>query len=122
MKAARNNGKDKAPDNGKDEKGNLDWRNVLLGRIVDFDVLVGTVPVGLVKLVGVNDDFSVLVVLSRLDVINKVAHLFLVGNLLGRLERRERKDKKNVSNSFVKRAFPCNSHGAFKNLRSRHQR
>lgn len=85
MKAARSNGKDEAPDNRNDEKGNLDWRNVFLGGIVHFAVLTAIIPTRKVKLVGVNDDFSVLVVLSALDIFNKVAHLFLVGFLLGRL-------------------------------------
>ncbi len=103
VKAACSNGKDEAPDNGNDEKGNLDRRDVFLGGIVHFVVLAGIVPVTKVKLVGVDDDFSILVVLSSLDIVNKVAHLFLVGFLLGRLKMRK-------------------ADRAFKNLRSRHQR
>lgn len=94
MKAACSNGKDEAPDNGNDEKGNLDRRDVFLGGIVYFVVLAGIVPVTKVKLVGVDDDFSILVVLSSLDIVNKVAHLFLVGFLLGRLKMRKAGNRK----------------------------
>jgi hypothetical protein len=49
------------------------------------DVVVLVVPVELFKVVGVNDNLSVLVVLAGKDIVDKVANLLFVRLLLGRL-------------------------------------
>ena len=85
MKAASHNGENEASDDRNDKEGDLDGRDILLGVVVRLDVLTLVFPVGDVKRVGVNDDLSIFVVLSGLDIVDEVTHLFPVCLLLGRL-------------------------------------
>lgn len=85
MEATGSNGQNEASENRNDKEGNLDGCNVFFGLIGPGNVLLFGVPLGLVELVGIDNDFSVLVVLAGLDVVNKVAHLLFVGLLLSRL-------------------------------------
>lgn len=85
MEATGRNGHDEASKNGNDKECDLDGRDVFLGLVECFDVVLLAVPLGQVKAVGVNDNLSVLVVLAGKDIFNKVAHLLFVRLLLGRL-------------------------------------
>jgi len=85
VKAARCNHEDEASNNGNDKEGNLDGLDIMFGVVESLDVLLLAVPIGSVELVGVNDNLSVLVVLSGENVINKVTHELSVRLLLGRL-------------------------------------